>query len=692
LACVAKIGKVVCYNLVRFERSASVVRQRLAAATVNGDLPPLDLAREAGFALGRAQVSPATREVVCGESRELLEPRVMQVLVTLYRRRGTVVSRDELIARCWGGRVVGDDAVNRTVGRIRRLGEHIGGFTLETIPRVGHRLWVDDAPAVPPNEFLPPDPPAAVARRRWPLLVGTALLAVAAVVAVWFVRPPSKTVAVQAPQRLSIAVLPFTPLYNDPEAQNFGDSIATVVADTLSSGTRFSVIAPAESFRFRGAAKAGAATALGVDFIIDGELKKTPDGVAASVRLIDGHDGTTLRTATLHRTPSQAGSLADFTATEVAGFGWVIAFGFGPNARWDHRVMAAHLQLLNLAMSTRDPFTAYGQFRRVAEGAPQDAFAQMDFGATAALLVGQAPGGKRAALVVEARAAADKAIRLDPAYGDPYAVLYLTTPIYDWNERERLLRKCLAIVPESLFCQGFLIEFLQNMGRMRDAGPLSEDAYAHAPYQDGLIAKVINARIWLGRPAEARPLATRATEMFQRKGWFFGKLFEATAFDGDLERAEALLKGPIAQHAFYPDNSPPALYALVLKALRQHRPADAAAVAQACAPGQVSAVADKQTCLLALSTLWQLDAAFKFAAAIYPDQRAGTMADRRKKWLATPYFPTALLFAPATARLRSDPRFADIVERTGLVAYWKSTGRLPDFCAAEKAPVCATLN
>ena len=103
---------------------------------------PIDLADEADFQLGALLVSPSTREVGRGELRELLEPRVMQVLVALFRADGRVVSRDELIARCWEGRIVGEDAINRAIGRLRRLSEADGeaSFGIETIPRVGYRL------------------------------------------------------------------------------------------------------------------------------------------------------------------------------------------------------------------------------------------------------------------------------------------------------------------------------------------------------------------------------------------------------------------------------------------------------------------------------------------------------------------------------------------------------------------------
>jgi DNA-binding winged helix-turn-helix (wHTH) protein len=102
--------------------------------------PPVDLAREPDFTIGNLQVHPSSREVVVGGEREILEPRVMQVLVVLARRRGQVVSRDQLIETCWAGRVVGEDAINRCIAKVRRLAEAHGAFSLETIARVGYRL------------------------------------------------------------------------------------------------------------------------------------------------------------------------------------------------------------------------------------------------------------------------------------------------------------------------------------------------------------------------------------------------------------------------------------------------------------------------------------------------------------------------------------------------------------------------
>ncbi len=45
-----------------------------------------------------------------------------------------------------------------------------------------------------------------------------------------------------------------------------------------------------------------------------------------------------------------------------------------------------------------------------------------------------------------------------------------------------------------------------------------------------------------------------------------------------------------------------------------------------------------------------------------------------------------VLFRPALAGIRRDPRFMTLTKRIGLVDYWRSTGRWPDFCGNPTLP------
>ena len=106
---------------------------------------PIDLASTESFLIGPLRIVPAAREVVRDGTREMIEPLVMQVLTVLARSEGSVVSRDELIERCWDGRAISEDALNRVVAKIRRIADGIGrgAFRVETVTKVGYRLQLD---------------------------------------------------------------------------------------------------------------------------------------------------------------------------------------------------------------------------------------------------------------------------------------------------------------------------------------------------------------------------------------------------------------------------------------------------------------------------------------------------------------------------------------------------------------------
>lgn len=158
----------------------------------------IDLAREPDFLVGWLTIRPSLRQVEAGPESETLEPRVMQVLVALFQRRNEVVSRDELIGRCWGGRIVGEDAISRCITRVRKLGETHQAFALETIPRVGYRLTPAGEPALaaaPAGEAASPSSPGGTAGlqkafARYGIWISLGVVAIA-VAAVFLLRGPA---------------------------------------------------------------------------------------------------------------------------------------------------------------------------------------------------------------------------------------------------------------------------------------------------------------------------------------------------------------------------------------------------------------------------------------------------------------------------------------------------------------------
>jgi DNA-binding winged helix-turn-helix (wHTH) protein/tetratricopeptide (TPR) repeat protein len=145
------------------------------------------LAHSAAFRIGAAEARPATRELIGPATREVIEPRVMQVLVALADARGEILSRDDLIASCWEGRIVGEDAINRVLSKLRKLGDTVaaGSFGVETITKVGYRLVVRDGTPLPTGP-LPSVADRTGLPRRALLAGGAGLAAAAAAGSIWW--------------------------------------------------------------------------------------------------------------------------------------------------------------------------------------------------------------------------------------------------------------------------------------------------------------------------------------------------------------------------------------------------------------------------------------------------------------------------------------------------------------------------
>jgi Tol biopolymer transport system component/DNA-binding winged helix-turn-helix (wHTH) protein len=157
---------------------------------------PIDIGAEADFSIGGLAIHPSTREVSASERRETVEPRVMQVLVALVRADGGVLSRDRLIEQCWGGRLVGDDAINSSVAKVRSLAALTmpPAFEIETIPRVGYRLHTRDsvtraADALRATESSRVQEPRRLPVWSWIAIAGACVVVLIAGLAWWFFRP-----------------------------------------------------------------------------------------------------------------------------------------------------------------------------------------------------------------------------------------------------------------------------------------------------------------------------------------------------------------------------------------------------------------------------------------------------------------------------------------------------------------------
>ena len=205
----------------------------------------IPLARRPDFDLAGTRVCPS-RLVLDGPSATVpIERRVMEVLLTFVDADGAVLSRDDLLERCWLGVVVGDDAVHRAISGLRKAAAAAGStFVIETIPRIGYRLRPKASPetelaheAADAAEPLDVPQPAASATaepplvsRRW-LLVGGAAALSAGGLAWWTFRAPTANPeSTRLVEEARVALRPGMPA-TDREAITLIERAVTIAPD-----------------------------------------------------------------------------------------------------------------------------------------------------------------------------------------------------------------------------------------------------------------------------------------------------------------------------------------------------------------------------------------------------------------------------------------------------------------------------
>src|SRR6516165_11133210 len=94
------------------------------------------------LSFGEYEIDVERRELRCGRTPVHVEPQVFDLLVYLLQNRDRVVSKADLIASVWGGRIVSDATLDSRIRAARRaLGDSGAAQTLiRTFARKGVRF------------------------------------------------------------------------------------------------------------------------------------------------------------------------------------------------------------------------------------------------------------------------------------------------------------------------------------------------------------------------------------------------------------------------------------------------------------------------------------------------------------------------------------------------------------------------
>ena len=137
--------------------------------------------RFGGFVLNRAR---GCLEDETGSER-FLRPKSYRVLEVLCERRGSLISKDELVSETWPDVFVSDDSLAHCISDIRRALGPEGAGLLRTVPRRGYMLLAEEpAPEASPSRLSKP-------RMAWAggLALASAL-ALAVTAGAWRASPP----------------------------------------------------------------------------------------------------------------------------------------------------------------------------------------------------------------------------------------------------------------------------------------------------------------------------------------------------------------------------------------------------------------------------------------------------------------------------------------------------------------------
>ena len=217
------------------------------------------------FLFGDHTLDDDRRELLRGSEPIAVEPQVFDLLIYLVQNRDRVVSKDDLIASVWGGRIVSDSTLTSRINAARKaVGDSgVKQKLIRTIARKGLR-FVGDVHIRP----MGLEPPAEI-------------------------HEPSRA-ALPLPDRPAIAVLPFLNMSGDPEHEYFSDGISEDIITALSKLRWFFVIARNSSFTYKGKAvhMKQIAEELGVGYVVEGSVRKSGDRVRITAQLNDVATGS----------------------------------------------------------------------------------------------------------------------------------------------------------------------------------------------------------------------------------------------------------------------------------------------------------------------------------------------------------------------------------------------------------------
>jgi TolB-like protein/Tfp pilus assembly protein PilF len=502
------------------------------------------------------------RELHRGGKVVSVAPQVFDLLDYLIRNRERVVSKDDLIAAVWDGRIVSDTALttrlNVARGAIGDSGEE--QRLIKTLQRRGFRFVGAVREEAASDEAGPTN----------------------AVV-------PASQPALALPDKPSIAVLPFQNMSGDPAQDYFADGVVEEIITSLSRKKGLFVIARSSSFSYKGKQfdVRQVASELGVRYVLEGSLRKVGSKIRVTGKLIEGVSGTHLWANRFEGNLEDIFDLQDQITSDAVN------------------AIDPEIQRAEISRSKRKPATdlnAYDYFLRAIaahhaepitkesslearrlwkhalEIDPDYALALANFAAASIRLNANGWAEDRARTAIEAVEAARRALSIDRTDPD-----VLVRGGWTIGSQGRLPEEGIRLMDEGLSLDtnhalgwawsSFLHVYLGNHGvalkRAQNALRLSpRDSQRHI-----MFAAMANSLFFQGDYEKAASFAEETIKLEFNQPYLRRLIIAAHAFGGRMTKAQAMLAQLL-------DADPAASISKFAKAMPYHRPEDRARLDQ----------------------------------------------------------------------------------------------------------------
>ena len=413
----------------------------------------------------------------------------------------------------------------------------------------------------------------------------------------------------------------------------------------------------------------------GANFDLRGVVRRDADQYLYSIELKDIRDGTMLWTAS-REIPITVGERSAKSMATMNS--WVIRCALSRALEHPRQLPSRALSyFLHFCESWMwgdegGPQRTVDVALKLVEEVPDFARGWSAVAVAAATFAKLGPDSKRAQSAALADRAARKALKLDPKNGEAYLALAELLPDRAWRKREEFYRRSVAGHQSDCGCeQEYVANFMMDTGRIGDA---------------------------VAEYGRARDLeATSASGM---RG-----LARAYLYQRDAARAEPLI---MEQESLFPFR--PALIELrVSRSMWTGKWAEAAAIAKkdikdrrlgaaltaafaALGTGQPGSISRAGEAIEALGSLTLGGEILRAQALIALGRKPAALAAIESIALAKGGNTTRILFDPLVSTLANEPAYDRLLDRVGLIRYWRETGTRPDLCNAPQHPgFCGSL-